>query len=335
MSSHRSGIEDITFRVRDGLKLFARCYKAVHPAGRPAICLPGLTRNGRDFHDLAVFLSNGAPQPRDVYTLDYRGRGSSEWDDNWKNYTVPTEALDTLDFMASKGLHNAAVIGTSRGGMIAMSMATMQPAAVGSLVLNDIGPVIETDGLMRIAAYVGLIPLPRDWDEAVAIVKSANKRDFPHVSMEEWAVVARQFYNEKDGRPASGYDPKLKNAFSVLDGPMPTMWPQFEAVKRKPLLVLRGEKSDILSAKTVTRMHQRHPMMRSHVVAGQGHAPFLHDAPTQNEIAQFLAETDHGTLNFAPASTAQSTVLEAGNPHAANDDRPSIIDTILEASTRR
>lgn len=349
MYNRAATVESLTTRVRDGLQIHTTVYRAANPTGKPVLCLPGLTRNGRDFHDIAAYLSSAeAPAPRDVYALDYRGRGQSQWDADWKNYTVPTEAQDVLDVLASLNLNHVTVIGTSRGGLISMFMAALQPASLGAVVLNDIGPVIETDGIMRIAGYVGLIPLPRTWSEATKLVKAGNKRDFPDITDEEWAQIARAFFNEKDGRPACGYDPKLKNSLSVLDGPMPTIWAQFEAITRIPLLVLRGENSDILSAKTVREMHARHPNMLSHVVLNEGHAPFLRDRPTQHLIGQFVAtptathidglEGDGGGYTPNPnrvraTPAEQPPTLTRPNTEPANDDRPSVIQTILSGTT--
>ena len=289
--------EEIYFSARDGLRLHACRYPArtqMRFGRRAVVCLPGLTRNGRDFHDLAVALSTSPYGPRDVYTFDYRGRGLSEFDPDWRNYAVPIEMLDVLDFLTVAGLHDAAIIGTSRGGLIALLMAAAQPASFGALILNDIGPVVERIGLTRISAYVGRVPLPGSWAEAAKLVRDLNKRAFPAVSDEEWEDVARQLYNERKGRPAPGYDPKLSNALSVLDGPMPELWPQFEAVKRVPLLVIRGENSDILSAATVEEMRRRHPYFASIKVAAQGHAPLLKDAATIAAIREFLDAVDAG-----------------------------------------
>lgn len=231
--------QELSLRVRDGLRLYARRYPAPGSRRTPVLCLAGLTRNSRDFHDLACFLSQGA-QARPVYTLDYRGRGKSEWDRSWKNYAVPVEALDVIDFLTFAELKEVAVIGTSRGGLVTMVMAAIQPSTVSAVVLNDIGPVIERDGLMRIASYVGRMPLPRDWAEAAEITRDVNNRSFPGIEMDVWEEVARQWYNEKRGKPAPGYDPQLKNSLSVLDGPVPELWAQFEALLKVPVQVLRG-----------------------------------------------------------------------------------------------
>jgi pimeloyl-ACP methyl ester carboxylesterase len=300
------GFEDIYYTSRDGLKLHARRYRAAGSSrmpARPALCLPGLTRNGRDFHDLALALSKRSSTPRTVYTLDYRGRGLSDSDPDWRNYALTIEMLDVLDFMTLTGLYDAALIGTSRGGLIAMLMAAAQPTAIGAVVLNDIGPVIEHEGLARISGYVGRVPLPISWPDAARMVRELNRRHFPEVSDAVWEGVARQWYNEKNGRPAPGYDPNLGNALSVLDGPMPMLWPQFEALKRVPLMVVRGEHSDILTAETVDEMGRRHPAMATITVASQGHAPLLKDATTTEAIRHFLTAADAGQ-QFASLATA-------------------------------
>jgi pimeloyl-ACP methyl ester carboxylesterase len=294
ISPAKIGFEEITFTARDGLRLYARHYPAPGSSRRPALCLAGITRNSRDFHTIAVALSTDPVRPRPVYTIDTRGRGRSAHDPDWKNYVVPIEMLDVLDFITLQSLDNVAVIGTSRGGIIAMVMAAAQPSAIGCVVLNDIGPVIDIDGLSRIAGYIGRTPLPHSWADAGRMVKDMNKKQFPRVGDEEWSDVARQFFNEANGRPTAGYDPQLSHSLSVLDGPAPALWPQFEALKRVPLMVLRGENSDILSAATVEEMRRRHPQITTHTVRWEGHAPLLRDQHTIEEVANFLAAADKG-----------------------------------------
>lgn len=295
--------EDIFFTARDGLRLHARRYGSpVHGSARPVLCLAGLTRNGRDFHDIALALSTGQ-HPRTVYTLDTRGRGLSQHDPDWRNYVVPVEMQDVIDFTTLAGLHDCAIIGTSRGGLISMVLAAVQPTVIGAVVLNDIGPVIEREGLARIAGYVGRAPLPHSWGDAARMVRDLSKRHFPAVTDAQWEEIARQLFNERDGKPAPGYDAKLAKSFSVLDGPMPALWPQFEALKRVPVMVLRGENSDILSAATVEEMGRRHPAFAAVTVAGQGHAPFLKDRPTIEAVRRFLDAADAG-LSFGGLAVA-------------------------------
>jgi pimeloyl-ACP methyl ester carboxylesterase len=279
--------------VRDGLKLHVTHWPAPRATARPVLCLPGLTRNGRDFQDVAIALSTGET-PRDVFALDARGRGLSDYDPDWKNYTVPTETQDVIDVMTALGLHNASIIGTSRGGLQAMVLAALQPGLIGAVVLNDIGPVIERRGLLRIAGYVGRMPLPVSWDDASRMVGDVSRKAFPAFAdgvdgaNEVWARVARAWYNERDGRPAPGYDPNLGRSLSPTDAAPPPLWAQFDALKHASVLVVRGETSDLLSAETVTAMKARHPNCASLTVAGQGHAPLLMDPHSIKAISAFF-----------------------------------------------
>lgn len=284
--------EEIRFTARDGLRLYARHYKAPGSTRRPAVCLAGITRNSRDFHVIASALSTDPIRPRPVYTIDTRGRGLSQYDPDPKNYSVGKELTDVQDFLTLSSLSDVALIGTSRGGIISMVMGAVQPSAIGCVVLNDIGPKIEMDGLSRIAGYIGRVPLPHSWPDAGHIVRDMNKKQFPRIGDAEWEDIARQLFNDKEGKPTLGYDPKLSNALSVLDGPPPEMWPQFESLKRVPVMVLRGENSDILSAATVEEMGRRHPRLTAHTVRWEGHAPWLRDTHTIYEVANFLAASD-------------------------------------------
>jgi pimeloyl-ACP methyl ester carboxylesterase len=283
---------DIYFTARDGLRLYARHYPAPGSRRRPVLCLAGLSRNSRDFHSLATILAAAGRDGRDVYTLDCRGRGLSERDRDWRNYSLLVELNDALDFMTMRDLHGVAVIGTSRGGLLAMLMAVLRPSAIAAAVLNDIGPVIERDGLARIVAYIGRIPVPADWEEATRVVYEMNKRHFPGVPAEEWAEHTRAWFNDDNGFPALGYDPSIAKASSLLEGPIPELWPQFGALAAVPVLAIRGDHSDVLSAKTLEEMRSRHPLLDAFVVRGQGHAPLLRDGPTISAIQAFLHRSD-------------------------------------------
>jgi pimeloyl-ACP methyl ester carboxylesterase len=285
---------DIYYTSFDDLKLHARHYPVAEGGARPVVCLPGLTRNARDFHYLASYLCHHPQRPRSVYCVDYRGRGASEYDRIWENYTPFIELIDTLDFMTAQGLHQAAIIGTSRGGIIAMMMAVLRPTAMGVVVLNDVGPVIESRGLARIMGYVGRTPVPRSWEDAVLLVREMNERAFPALEDWQWEEQARASFNEANGRPAPGYDRRLARALGTIDlsRPVPDLWPQFIALGRFPALVIRGANSDLLSLQTVEAMVDRHPNLRTLTVPDQGHAPLLKEAETVEAIGTFLAAND-------------------------------------------
>lgn len=289
---------DITYSSQDGLKLYARHYSARENSSDasvlPLLCLPGLTRNSKDFHKLAVHLSQESQRPRDVYCVDYRGRGRSEHDPNWENYSPYIEMLDVLDFMSVIELHHAAILGTSRGGIITMLMGLTRPCAIGPVILNDIGPVIEARGLARIIGYVGKTPDPESWDNAALIVRDMSARFFTDTGDEEWKEIARQWYMEEDGQPVQGYDANLAKTLSQIDlaQPIPQMWEQFDTLDHVPMLVLRGENSDLLSAETAEEMAARHPGLQSYVVEEEGHAPLLRDRRTIRVIDRFLMTAD-------------------------------------------
>jgi pimeloyl-ACP methyl ester carboxylesterase len=280
---------DIYFSARDGLRLYARHYPAPGATRRPVLCLAGLTRNSRDFHRLAVALAAGG---REVYALDSRGRGLSERDSEWKNYALLVEANDALDFLTMRDVHGAAIIGTSRGGVLAMLMAVLRPSSVGAAVLNDVGPVLEREGLMRIGAYVGRMPVPTDWEDATRVVYDMHKRHFPAVPAEEWAEQARAWFNDDNGLPALGYDPNIGKSLPGAEEPIPELWSQFGALAAVPVLAIRGEHSDILGAATLEEMRARHPLLESILIRGQGHAPLLRDAPTIAAVQAFLQRSD-------------------------------------------
>ncbi len=297
--------EDIFYRSHDDLVLYARKYGSDDASGRPLICLPGLTRNGRDFHSLAIALSTHPLRARPVYCLDFRGRGRSEWDKNWQNYSAHIELLDVIAFLTLRGISEAAFLGTSRGGIVTMMLAVTQPSAIGCAILNDIGPVIETAGLARIMGYAGKIPVPETWDEAVAIVREINKRQFTTLDTAGWRELTRQLFNEADGKPAASYDPDVGKALSQIDiaKPAPTMWEHFKSLYHVPLMVLRGEHSDLLSAATVQEMQARHPALTAAVILNEGHAPLLLDPFSHRLVGDFLFQMDKTWTPPAPPQT--------------------------------
>lgn len=285
---------DITYASFDDLKLHVHHYPAGSETFRSVICLPGLTRNARDFHVLAAYLSRHPERPRNVYSFNYRGRGRSQYDRHWRNYTPFIELLDVLDFLTLRGLHKVGIVGTSRGGIIAMLMAALRPTAMGPVVLNDIGPVIETRGLARIIGYVGRMPVPKTWPEAGMMLRELNEHAFTAFNDAQWEEIAQDVFDEHRGRPARAYDRKLAKALGTIDlsRPVPEMWPQFIALGQMPAFVLRGENSDLLSESTLEAMVERHPNLRTMTVPDQGHAPVLKEQEIVEAIGAFFAAND-------------------------------------------
>lgn len=284
---------DLNYTSRDGLRLYGRHYPSPFPERTPLLCLAGLTRNSNDFHTLATYVSAYASLQRDVYTLDYRGRGQSEYDNNWRNYTPLVEARDVLDFLTLKQLHRVSIFGTSRGGLIAMLLGALRPTVLASLILNDIGPRIERQGLLRIRTYVGRTPHPNDWEEAGKIISDLNGKYFPNIDRDTWIEIAHSWYNEQNGLPEPSYDPNLSYGLSMinLSSPIPEMWPQFRSITRFPAMVIRGGNSDLLSLETVKQMQVIHKQLRVHIVVDEGHAPLLRDEDSVKAVDQFLLDT--------------------------------------------
>jgi len=289
-SSSSPEIRDIEYRGSDGLRLHARDYGDRTQPWLPVVCLPGLTRSARDFHDLALFLSTHRHRPRRIVCFDYRGRGASEWDRDIANYNPMTEMNDVLDGMAAAGLSRAVIVGTSRGGIIAMLMGIVRPSVLAGIVLNDIGPVIEPIGLARIKTYVGRTPQPDDWQDAVRILKRLHGGHFTALSEEQWLAFARMTWREEDSHPVSDYDPALGRTFDGVefDEPVPALWNEFRSLAHIPVMAIRGENSDLLSAGTVAAMAAAHPAFESVTVSGEGHPPLLCNPQLLQRISAFI-----------------------------------------------
>lgn len=271
----------------DGLKLHVREYGDPATTRIPVLCLAGLTRNAQDFAVLAEAL---AARGHRVIAPDYRGRGRSDRDPDPARYDIPVELEDTFAVCTALGVHEAAIVGTSRGGLLAMAMGAAKPEFLRGVVLNDVGPILEIDGLRKIAAYVGKIAPPQNWDEAIATLKAIQLEAFPALAEEDWRALAEGSFVEQDGRLVSSYDPALMNGLAKLDlsQPLPPLWVYFEAIAHVPVLALRGEHSLLLSQDTFTAMAERHPCLTPLLIRGQGHAPLLRDALSIDAIVSFI-----------------------------------------------
>ena len=296
MDHARHDAPDRTVISADGLRLHYRDVGRCEAGALPILCLPGLTRTCADFEVLAAHLAGGGAggPPRRVVSIDYRGRGGSDHDPDPGNYSVPVEAGDVLAVLGDAGIAEAVFVGTSRGGLITMVLSTVRPEMIRGAVLNDIGPVLEPAGLDRIRGYVGRLPPPRDWDDAVRTVQGYAGAQFTGLSADDWLHFARTTFVERDGVLAGRYDPALTEALRGSDPskPLPTLWPQFDGLRGTPVLVIRGENTDLLSEETAAEMLRRHPDAALFTVPGQGHAPLLHDGPTLARIADFARRCD-------------------------------------------
>lgn len=271
----------------DGLVLHLRDYGDRLSSRRPVVCLPGLTRNSVDFNPLACALAEAGHR---VLALDLRGRGLSGHDRNPGNYTITVELDDVLAVLAALEIGPAVFIGTSRGGLITMALAAARPTALAGAVLNDIGPVVEIKGLLRLKGYVGRLPEPRDFEDGAEILRRMFSNQFPALQAPDWLAFAHRTWQQQDGRLVLTYDPALSLSIAAVDpaDPLPTMWPQFEALAAVPVMVIRGANSDILSPGTVAEMKARRPDLDLVEVADQGHAPLLAEPGVIGRIAGFV-----------------------------------------------
>ena len=276
----------------DGLRLHARDYAAAPGEARaPVICVHGLTRNARDFEDLAPRLAAGN---RRVLAVDVRGRGASAWDPDPARYVPAVYAGDMLALMDALAIAKAVFVGTSMGGLITMVVSAMRPAAVAAAVLNDIGPEIAPEGLARILGYAGIGGSAPDWAAAAAYARRTNAVAFPHYGEADWAAFARRLFAEKDGRPTLDYDPAIAKGLKPPEPkpgeapPPPDLWPLLAGLAQRPLLTIRGATSDILSPDIAERMRAAAPQMAYAEIPGVGHAPMLDEPAALAAIDRFL-----------------------------------------------
>ena len=284
----------IRFSAQDGLMLAARVFGVHHPHRLPILCLPGLSRNSRDFIALGRYFSENPDRHRQVFALDYRGRGRSDYDRDWRNYTPLTEAYDVMAAAAALGVAEAVLVGTSRGGLIAMILGALRPGQMAGLILNDIGPVIEGTGLVRIKRYLTGSGAVSSWDAAEQTVRRFNSAHFPALDDDDWRAFTRAIFVEENGQIRPDFDPKLVNTVKNIDfeTSIPVLWPQFDSLGDIPVLSIRGENSDILSAETVSEMTARHHCFEQVTVPGQGHAPLLRDTMCLERINAFALRCD-------------------------------------------
>jgi pimeloyl-ACP methyl ester carboxylesterase len=276
--------EDRCFTVGDGLRLHYRDYPG--SADKPPIlCLPGLTRNSRDW---AEFAERYSPRFR-VIALEFRGRGGSDYDPVPQRYNPLTYARDVLELLDQLGIDQAIFAGTSLGGLVTMTVAAMAPQRIFATIMNDVGPDIDPSGVERILTYVGKDRRFGGWDQAAEAIAANYGASFERYTHDDWVKMAQRNCREDNGEIRFDYDMAIAEPFKTT-GPTPhvDLWPFFAALAQKPLLVIRGAKSDLLTAATAARMQKAAPNMKLAVVPGVGHAPELNEPEAVAAIEEFL-----------------------------------------------
>ena len=274
---------------RDGLSLFARDYlPAGGEAGIPVICLHGLTRNSKDFEEIAPIIAGWG---RRVIVSDVRGRGRSDWDLDPGNYQPKAYARDVVEMMAALDIPRAVFVGTSMGGLITMAMMAVRPKAVAAAILNDVGPEIAPEGIARILSYVGKRTEIHSWDDATDYVRRINAVALPDYDDQAWRKFAERTFRDVNGVPELDYDP----AITVPLGKPPSkisLWLAGFLFRRlaakRPTLLIRGELSDVISPAIAERMQRQAPRLQRFDVQGVGHAPMLTEPEAVDAIEQFL-----------------------------------------------
>jgi pimeloyl-ACP methyl ester carboxylesterase len=279
---------DYFYSSADGLRLYARLYPARQGGGLPVLCLPGLTRNSRDFVSLAGHLR----EQHEVLAADLRGRGRSGWDADPSHYQLMTYVHDAFALLDARKLERIVVVGTSLGGLMAMVMAATRPERIAGAVLNDSGPELDPAGVRRIAGYAGKLPPVSTWAQAAEQAKSIYGIALPGLTDADWLAFAQRGYRESStGIPVPDVDPKIAEAFkSPSPTPTPTdLWPLYAQIRSTPMLVIRGAQSDILSAETLARMAREKADLQHVTVPNRGHTPLLDEPECLSAIDAFLA----------------------------------------------
>jgi pimeloyl-ACP methyl ester carboxylesterase len=278
---------EIGWRSHDGLQLYARQYGEAVAAAPAVLCLHGLTRNSRDFEELAPHLA----QHYRVFVPDLRGRGLSDRDPEPQNYQPAVYVRDLLALLGTVDVKRVAIIGTSLGGMLAMMLGYSHPALVAGMVLNDVGPEIDPAGIERIKQYAGRLPPARNWNVAVAQTRAVYGDAWPGIAEDRWLTLARRGYRENPaGVVDIDADPGIGVALRAAPQATLDLWPLWKALCKVPTLAIRGALSDILSAATFARMKSENPDLLQLEVAGRGHVPLLDEPECLAAIDGFLSQ---------------------------------------------
>ncbi|MGR3527548.1 MAG: alpha/beta fold hydrolase [Paracoccaceae bacterium] len=270
------------FLTSDGLHL----HYEDEGAGLAVLCLSGLTRNARDFDFVAPHLAGVR-----LIRLDYRGRGQSAWSPDPLTYTVPREAQDVLELLDHLGLERVAILGTSRGGLIAMVLAAMAKHRLIGVALNDIGPELDPGGLDVIMGYLGRHPEAATLDDLAVQRAAAMAAKFPGVPLARWRQEVTHTHVETPEGVRINYDPGLREAVIAAGAKgAPDLWPLFDAMAPLPCAVIHGANSDLLSDATVARMAERMPGLIVAHVPDRAHIPFLDEPEALDALNLWLEQ---------------------------------------------
>lgn len=273
------------FKTSDGLNL----EYSDEGAGTPILCLPGLTRDAADFDELAAALDGR----HRLIRLTLRGRGGSDRDPDFANYNIAVEGRDVVDFLDHIGLDKVVIVGTSRGGLIAMLLAATVKDRLAGVLLNDVGPVIAPEGLEEIMGYLGVAPSAKTFPEVAAALKARMGPKFPGLPDEKWELLARRWFGGGGDGPSLTYDARIRDAMlAQAEGPAGDLWPLFDALSGLPVAVVRGANSNLLAAGTVAEMVARRPDLIVAEVPDRGHVPFLDEPEAQAALAALLERVE-------------------------------------------
>ena len=281
--------EDVWYQSVDGLRLYARDYNHAGKERPTILCMHGLTRNSQDFQEICQLLAGRYR----LIVVDQRGRGRSEYDPNPDNYNPLTYVQDMFLLLEGLEVSSVTLMGTSMGGLMSLMMTASKPDLVHGLIINDIGPEVSKAGLDRLKSYVGRSAPVSNWQEAVSQTKDIAGVAFPKFTEPQWEKFARQlFWEDEKGCPYLPYDPAISTSLSEDKVPeqsaAPDLWPLFKLISDKPMLLIRGELSDILERECVEEMHQIKHDLISVEVPDVGHAPLLNESEAQSAIEEFL-----------------------------------------------
>lgn len=275
------------YKSSDGLDLYYRVYGNASDR-LPIVCLSGITRNCGDFDEFA----EGFSKDRQIFCLDYRGRGQSHWDTDYKNYNPQTYLGDIFVFLTTAQIEKAVFVGTSFGGLLCMGLSGLTPQYIAGVILNDVGPDISDEGGSRIAGYIETDVRYQTIEDVAAAQKSSYSAAYPDVDKGYWISTARVGfkYDDKDQNFKPNYDLAIGKALieQTTDEQPIDLWPFFETMKAKPLLAIRGALSDVLSEETFQKMQKVNPDMQHLTLANRGHVPLLNEPLALKEITGFL-----------------------------------------------